>query len=556
MFSRSIVQFGETLTRKKILESDILETPLRRCLNLFDLLLLGIGHMVGAGIFVITGTVAKDVAGPSIVLSYLLAGFAAMLSALCYAEFGARVPKAGSAYTYTYVTIGEFFAFLIGWNMILENVIGAASVARAWSGSFDSLFDGAIRNGTIERIGAINAAWLSDYPDFSALAVVLVVLVFVSAGAKISTNFNSVLTVINLIILTLIIVLGFYLADMTNWTNIATGGFTPFGLPGVIAGAGSCFYAYIGFEGIATAGEEAKDPAKAIPLSTGIAVGIVSLLYIGCSAALTLMVSWKDIVIAAPFPFAFAMHGMTWAKYVVAVGSLVGISTSLLGSLFAMPRAVYAMAADGLFFRPFANVNARTQTPILSIGVFGLVTGLIALLFDLDVLVELLSIGTLLSFTIVAASIIVLHYQPVSNCQFQLKPDQSTLLRELDDSVSEAGSIESIADDRKRILSTSQSHDDIGKLKTECISLPVLKDLAPGQAIVLAVVSMTICMIGFWLLVLHGTSYIRNGTWWCILLLILFTCGLIVSFLILVVHERNTSFLTFQVIIYEYRADA
>lgn len=540
-------QMCETLTRKKRLDADILETPLRRCLNLFDLLLLGIGHMVGAGIFVITGTVAKDIAGPGVITSYILAGFAAMLSALCYAEFGARVPKAGSAYTYTYVTIGEFFAFLIGWNMILESLIGAASVARAWSGSFDSLFNGAIRNGTIEHIGAINAPWLSNYPDFIALGVVLVVAIFVSAGAKISTNFNSTLTVINLIILAFIMIFGFYLADIKNWTNSATGGFTPFGFPGVIAGAGSCFYAYIGFEGIATAGEEAKEPSKTIPLATGIAVAIVSLLYVGCSAALTLMVSWKDVVIAAPFPSAFDAHGMNWAKYVVAVGSLVGISTSLLGSLFTLPRSVYSMAADGLFFRAFANVNARTQTPLLSIIVFGVATGLIALFFDLDVLVELLSIGTLLSFTIVAASIIVLHYQPVTDCQFQLKPDQSTLLRELEDSVSDAGSVESLAEDRKRILKTSQSHDDIGKLKTDCLSLPILKNLAPGRASVIAVVGMTVFMAGFWLLVLHGTSYLSNGTWWSILLLIFFSGGLIASFLILIAHERNTSFLTFQV---------
>jgi solute carrier family 7 (cationic amino acid transporter), member 4 len=541
----------QTLTRKKQLDVDILETPLRRCLNLFDLLLLGIGHMVGAGIFVITGTVAKNIAGPSVVLSYLLAGFAAMLSALCYAEFGARVPKAGSAYTYTYVTIGEFFAFLIGWNMILESLIGAASVARAWSGSFDTLFNSAIRNGTIEHLGAINAPGLSVYPDFIALGIVILVAVFVSAGAKVSTNFNSTLTVINLLILAFIMIVGFYLADVTKWTDSANGGFTPFGFSGVIAGAGSCFYAYIGFEGIATAGEEAKDPSKTIPLATGIAVAIVSLLYIGCSAALTLMVSYKDVVIEAPFPSAFDFHGMNWAKYVVAVGSLVGISTSLIGSLFTLPRSVYAMASDGLFFRAFANVNPRTQTPILSIVVFGLATGFVALLFDLNVLVELLSIGTLLSFTIVAASIIVLHYQPVTHCQFQLRPDQSTLLRELEDSASDAGSVDGFTEDRKRILKTSQSHEDIGKLKTDCLSLPVLKNLAPGRASVVAVVGMTVFMTAFWLLIFNGTKYLSSGAWWSILLLIIFSIGLILSFLILIAHERNTSFLTFQVRTYD-----
>ena len=561
MASAALRSFCDRLSRKKTLEADILETPLRRCLNLFDLLLLGIGHMVGAGIFVITGTVTKDVAGPGIVLSYLFAGVAAVLSSLCYAEFGARVPKAGSAYTYTYVTIGEFVAFLIGWSMILENMIGAASVARAWSGSFDALFDGAIRNGTLTHVGEMHVAWLSKYPDFVAFLAVAVVVVFVAAGAKVSTTFNSILTIINLAVLVLIMGLGYYLADARNWTNPATGGFLPKGFGGVVAGAGSCFYAYIGFEGIAIAGEETKNPSRVIPIATGLAMAIVSLLYIGCSSALTLMIPWNQVNVEAPFPAAFAYHGYQWARYLVAVGSLFGITTSLLCSVFALPRSVYSMSSDGLFFRAFAAVNARTQTPLLSIVVFGAATGMVALLMDLEVLVELLSIGTLLSFTIVAASVVVLHYQPVDACQFQLKPDQSTLLRELDESaaaatesptVGEDGGDEdarSVAsdDDRRRIMKTSQSHDDIGKLKKRFLELPFVKSLPPGRAPLVALVSMTVFMIAFWLLVLHGTAHLAAAAWWSIVLLIVFIIGLVLSFLLLLAHEQNTSFLTFQV---------
>ena len=523
-----------------------METPLKRCLNLFDLVLLGIGHMVGAGIFVITGTVAKDIAGPGIVLSYLLAGVAAVLSALCYAEFGARVPKAGSAYTYTYVTIGELGAFLIGWNMILENLIGSASVARAWSGSFDALFNGAIRNGTLEHVGSVNVPWLSRYMDFIALGVVLLVVVFVAAGAKVSTTVNSVLTIINLAILCLIIGLGFYLADSRNWTNQKIGGFLPYGFSGVIAGAGSCFYAYIGFEGIAIAGEEAKNPARTIPMATGLAMILVSLLYVGCSATLTLMVPYSSVDVAAPFPTAFGLHGNMWAKRVVAIGALVGISTSLLGSLFTLPRSIYAMASDGLLFRVLAYVHPRTQTPILSIFVFGAVAGIVALLVDLEVLVELLSIGTLLSFTIVAASVIVLHYQPVDKCQFQLRPDASSasLADQGEDSTTD---LETSNSDKKKMLKGSQSHDDIGKLKKNFLDLPILRSMPPGYASIASVTLMTVFMVSFWLLVLHGTAYLKAGAWWSIVLLAVVSLGLIASFLLLCVHEQNTSFLTFQV---------
>ena len=544
--------FMEKLGRKKTLETDIMETPLKRCLTLFDLMLLGVGHMVGAGIYVITGTVVKDIAGPGIILSYLLAGFAAGLSSLCYAEFGARVPKAGSAYTYSYVTIGEFCAFMVGWNMILESLIGAASVARAWSGSFDSLFNGAIQNGTLEYIGSMNVPWLSHYPDFLALGVVLLVAVFIAVGAKASTNFNSVLTIINMVILSLIIGLGFYFADLNNWTNETNKGFLPYGFAGVIAGAGSCFYAYVGFEGIAIAGEEAKNPSRTIPLATGIAVLIVTFLYLGTSASLTLMVPYTDVHIAAPFPAALAFHGATWAKYVVAVGALVGLSTSILGSLFSLPRSVYAMAADGLFFRPFAYVHPKTQTPLLSILVFGVAAGLIALLVDLEVLVELLSIGTLLCFTIVAVSVIVLHYQPVSKCQFQLKPDISTysIDQEQEEKEEQNADTAAAAADKKKLIKSSQSHDDIGKLKTYFLSLPLFKSLPPGYGGIVGVCSLTVFIFAFWLLVLFGYEHIMQAAWWSIILLIIFSLGLIASFFMLCVHEQNKSFVTFQVRIF------
>lgn len=315
----------DKITRKKNLAADVMETPLRRCLSTFDLTLLGVGHMIGSGLFVLTGTVVHNVAGPGAILSYLLAGVAAIFSSLCYAEFGSRVPKAGSAYTYSYVTIGELCGFVVGWNIILEHWLGIGAVARSWSGSFDAIFSGAIRNATLTHIGHIEVAWLSEYPDCVAFGVILALTVFIACGAKASVSVNTVFTVINLTVITAIILAGLSLAESDNWTNPNHGGFLPYGFTGVFAGAATCFYAYIGFEGIATAGEEAEKPTKSIPIATGLAVGVTTILYFGSSVALTLLVPYYDVDLAAPFPTAFAQRGLNWARVIIAVGTMFGI---------------------------------------------------------------------------------------------------------------------------------------------------------------------------------------------------------------------------------------
>lgn len=533
----------EILNRRKTLQEDILETPLKRCLTTTDLTLLGIGHMIGAGIFVLTGTVVKNIAGPGTVLSYLLAGVAAMLSSLCYAEFGARVPKAGSAYTYSYVTMGEFWAFIIGWNIILEHLLGVASVARAWSGSFDALFNGAIKNGTLTHLGSMQIPWLSEYPDFIALLVVLLVIVFVALGTKLSANFNSVFTGVNMLVILLIISVGFSLGEGKNWSDMKQGGFLPFGGPGVFAGAATCFYAYIGFEGIAVAGEEAQNPSKSIPIATGLAMVIVTTLYVGSSASLTLMIPYFDVDVAAPFPAAFEQRGMHWARFFVAIGTMFGITTSLIGGLFSLPRAAYSMASDGLLFRFFAIVHPKTQTPIAAIISLGFVAGLLAFFVDIETLVEFLSIGTLLSFTMVAACILILHYRPADKLQFKLRTEENGE----EDEEAQDPCTSGDTSDKKRILQTSQSHDDIGKLRKKYEKLPLIKDLSPGHATVTAVILMAVFMAAFWMMLLLGWQYVRVAEWWSIILLIFFACGIVGCLLILLVHEQNKSFLTFQV---------
>ena len=238
------------------------ETQLRRCLTTIDLTLIGTGSTLGAGIYVLTGDVARNKAGPAIVLSFFIAAFASVLSGLCYAEFGARVPKAGSAYVYCYLTMGEFCAFVVGWNILLEYIIGGAAVARALSGYVDALLGGAISNATTSLTGEIHVPGVSPYIDCLAFVMVILFAILLSLGVKNSARFNNICVVVNVFTILIVISVGFMHANTDNWSN-----FAPFGMKGVIKGASTCFFAFIGFDVIATASEEAKNPSKAIPIS-------------------------------------------------------------------------------------------------------------------------------------------------------------------------------------------------------------------------------------------------------------------------------------------------
>ncbi|KAK6618466.1 hypothetical protein RUM43_013659 [Polyplax serrata] len=361
MFSNLCSKMNRT---KNILADDAMDTPLKRCLNTFDITLLGIGHMVGAGIYVLTGTVAKDLAGPAIVVSFLLAGMTSLLAALCYAEFGTRVPKAGSAYIYTYCSIGEFWAFVIGWNIILEHMIGAASVARAWSGYVDSLFGGAVSNLTLSVFGEMHVHLLGHYPDVLAFLVCLTYAGLLGVGVKTSAVINSVFTLINLAVMTIVVCIGFYYAKIENWTSDK--GFFPFGFSGVIAGAATCFYAFVGFDSIATSGEETTNPEFSIPVATVVSMSVVTFGYVLVGAALTLMVPYGNIDPNAALPQAFANKDLPWINYIVSIGALCGMTTTLFGSLFSLPRCMYAMSSDGLLFSFLGNVNEKTQVLLIT----------------------------------------------------------------------------------------------------------------------------------------------------------------------------------------------
>ncbi|KAI7792622.1 probable cationic amino acid transporter [Triplophysa rosa] len=391
---------------------DLHGTKLAQVLSTVDLVSLGVGSCVGTGMYVVAGLVAKEMAGPGVILSFIIAAVASILSGVCYAEFGVRVPKTtGSAYTYSYVTVGEFVAFFIGWNLLLEYMIGTAAGASALSSMFDSLANHTISRYMINHLGTLNGLGKGEesYPDLLALLIAMLVTVIVGLGVKNSVSFNNVLNVVNLIVWIFMVLAGLFFLGGANWED---GRFLPYGWSGVMQGAATCFYAFIGFDIIATTGEEAKSPNTSIPYAITASLITCLTAYVSVSIILTLMVPYNLIDGDAPLMEMFAVHGFLAGKYIVAVGAIAGLTVSLLGSLFPMPRVIYAMAGDGLLFRFLSFVSPHTETPMVACVISGSLAALLALLVSLRDLIEMMSIGTLLAYTLVSVCVLLLRYQP------------------------------------------------------------------------------------------------------------------------------------------------
>ncbi|EYC01212.1 hypothetical protein Y032_0109g122 [Ancylostoma ceylanicum] len=462
MFQPSEVQMRakdcmDLLFRKKTFHgSSSMDSQLKRCLGVIDVMFLAVGQMIGAGIYVLAGSVVHSQTGPSIVISFTMAGFAALMSAFSYAEFGARYPRAGSAYTYAYVGVGELWAFVIGWTVILEYMIGNAAVARSWSGYLDTLVHHAISNFTLDNIGTLSSGggFFSRYPDVLSFLLIVAVAIVVAAGTKSSASVNTGFVFLNLTVIAFITVYGFTYADISLWIGTDDQGrskFFPFGLAGTLSGAATCFFSFIGFECLATAGEEAKNPKRTIPIATFGCLIVVTFTYVVMSSALTLMLPWDQVNPSAAFADAFDVRNAQVAKYIITIGALAGMLNNLVGGLleivffffnqycefcnqnyvyeevlgldaplrlprmtgaFALPRCVYAMADDGLIFSFFATINKYTKVPLNAIIVFTLLNATLAMVFDLEALVEFLSIGTLLAYSVVSACVLILRHQP------------------------------------------------------------------------------------------------------------------------------------------------
>ncbi|XP_034938053.1 cationic amino acid transporter 3-like isoform X2 [Chelonus insularis] len=340
---------------------------------------------------------------------------------MCYAEFASRVPKAGSAYVYSYVTIGEFIAFIIGWNLILEYVIATASVARGLSSYVDSLVDNKMRT-YFHSVMPIEVSFLSEYPDFFAFGVIVLLVVLLCIGAQESSYLNMGFTAINLTTVLIVTIAGSIKANPANWqiaketippeiTNPGVGGFMPFGLSGIMIGAAKCFYGFVGFDAVAATGEEAKDPQKTIPLAIVISLTVIFVAYFSTSTVLTMMWPYYDQNPEAPLPYVFQKMGWPALMWIVNIGAVSALCTNLLGSMFPLPRILYAMGSDGVIFKFFSKVHSKTRTPIIGTIVSGAFIGLMTLMFNLEQLIDMMSIGTLLAYTIVAISVLILRYQ-------------------------------------------------------------------------------------------------------------------------------------------------
>jgi APA family basic amino acid/polyamine antiporter len=390
---------------------------LHRVLGPWALTALGVGAIIGAGIFVLTGLAARDFAGPSLVLSFVFAGVGCALAGLCYAEFAAMIPVAGSAYTYAYATLGELFAWIIGWDLVLEYAIASCAVAHGWSHYFQAF---------LGLYGYQLPGWLASDPfsatpetlatawqvgplpvvfDAPALAISLALTGILILGIRQSAAVNTVIVFLKLAIVLFVIAAGIPHVDPANWTP-----FFPFGWTGTLSGAAYVFFAYIGFDSISTHAEEAKDPDRDVPFGILVSLGVCTFLYIAVAAVLTGMVPYDTIDIDAPIVAAFSERGLGVASVIISVGALAGITSVLLVMMLSQARVLLAMARDGLLpFWLFGAVHPKFRTPHRSTAMVGLIVGVIAALVPLKALADLVNIGTLFAFVVVCAAVLVMR---------------------------------------------------------------------------------------------------------------------------------------------------
>ncbi|CAN6352447.1 unnamed protein product [Urochloa humidicola] len=384
---------------------------LRKELSVTQVVAIGVGSTIGAGVYVLVGTVAREHSGPALTLSFLIAGIAAALSAFCYAELASRCPSAGSAYHYSYICVGEGVAWLIGWALILEYTIGGSAVARGISPNLALFFGGPDSLPWI--LARHEIPWFDVVVDPCAAFLVFLVTGLLCVGIKESSFVQGVVTVLNCFVMLFVIIAGSYIGFQTGWVGYkVAGGFFPYGVNGMLAGSATVFFAYIGFDSVASTAEEVKNPQRDLPLGIGTALSICCSLYMLVSVVIVGLVPYFAMDPDTPISSAFARHGMHWAMYLVTTGAVLALCSTLMGSILPQPRILMAMARDGLLPSFFCDVHEKTQVPVKSTIVTGICAASLAFFMDVSQLAGMVSVGTLLAFTIVAVSILILRYVP------------------------------------------------------------------------------------------------------------------------------------------------
>src|ERR1700716_1366196 len=438
---------------------------LKRTLGPFQLTALGVGAIIGAGIFVLSG-LGAHYAGPGLMLSFVVSGLGCAFAALCYAEFAAMIPLAGSAYTYAYATLGELFAWIIGWDLTLEYAMGASTVSSGWSNHFIELLnifkikmplwlaydhwtglstatkiiarqmaqasDATLKPGTQAFLDKVDAIVKAQSPDLlqsshallnaptifgveigfnlPAFLIALIITAVLVIGIKESARFNSAIVAIKVAVVLFVIGLGVYYVDFSNWGHDWST-FAPMGFAGVGAGAAYVFFAYIGFDAVSTTAQEAKNPQRDLPIGIIASLLICTILYISVAGVLTGMVRWQDVNIEAPIARAFLDRGLTTASHVITLGALAGLTSVMLVMLLGQTRVLYAMANDGLLPKKFfAAVHPKFRTPWKNTILVGLLAAIVGSLTPIDDIGRMVNIGTLLAFVIVSLSVMVLRY--------------------------------------------------------------------------------------------------------------------------------------------------
>lgn len=392
---------------------------LRRSLGPWALAAMGIGAIIGTGIFVLTGVASATRSGPSLTISFVVAGVVSALAALCYAEVSSKIPISGSAYTYTYATLGEFLAWVIGWDLILEYALGAATVSIGWSGYFVNILNqfGLIippewANGP--HWGLAGQAGVDGHANLPAAIIILVITALLARGTRESGAVNSAIVAVKLLIVAFFIIVGIQHINPANYHLPAggpagLGGYFPFGISGMLGGAAFIFFAYIGFDAVSTAAEESKNPSKDLPFGILMSLAICTILYIIVVAILNGMVPFYKLNVAFPVAFAMNYVNMAWAGVIISIGAIAGLTTVLLVMMFGQIRVFYAMSRDKLIPPSFAVIHPIWRTPVFATAFFGVCIALIAAFTPINIVGSLTNMGTLFAFILVSIAVPILR---------------------------------------------------------------------------------------------------------------------------------------------------